>query len=122
MSELNPHDSAAILGGQNSSPITAVVLGGIAGVQQRLASESIVAKLRALQDISQYGNSGIDLAIQALSDPTEEVKRLARKLLRNQTGEEGKSALLSREPLHYFTTLNDWRWEVYNPEIGIVDP
>jgi hypothetical protein len=122
MSELNPHNTDAILGGQNPSPTTAVVLGGIAGVQQRLASESIVAKLQALKDVNQYGTSGIDLALQALSDPAEEVKRLARKLLRNQTGEEGRSALLSREALHYFSTLADWQWEFYNPEIGIVDP
>jgi hypothetical protein len=123
MSESNPQKSDAVLGGQNPPPLDAVVLGGLDGFTQRFASESLSAKLQLLKDIIKYGAVGIDLALQALSDPSAEVQRLARKLLRTQAGEEGKAALLDREPLGYFTTLSDWRWEIYNPEVGIIiDP
>jgi hypothetical protein len=122
VSELNPRNSDAVLGGQNPAPINAAILGGLAGAKQRLESESLVTKLQALKDTIQYGSDGINLALQALCDPNEDVKRLARRLLRTQAGVEGRSALLERQPLSYFTTLSDWRWEIYNPEIGIIDP
>jgi hypothetical protein len=41
MSQPNPNDTDAILGGQNPPPINAVILGGLAGVKQRLESESM---------------------------------------------------------------------------------
>lgn len=122
MSQSNPNNSDAVLGGQNPAPINAVILGGLDGAKQRLESESLAAKLQALKDGLKYGTDGINLALQALSDPTDEVKRLARKLLRNHAEEDRKAALLEHDPLSYFTTLADWRWEVYNPEVGIVDP
>ncbi|WP_310485846.1 hypothetical protein [Chamaesiphon sp. VAR_48_metabat_403] len=122
MPETNPQESDAVLGGQNPPPINAAILGGLAGAKQRLESESIVAKIQALKDTIQYGTDGINLALEALADPNDDVKRFARRLLRDRAGEAGKAALLDREPLSYFTTLADWRWEIYNPEIGIVDP
>jgi hypothetical protein len=122
MSETNPHQSDAVLGGKTPPPVNAAILGGLAGAKQRLESESTVAKIQALKDTIQYGTDGINLALDALADPNDDVKRFARRLLRTQAGEEGKAALLDREPLSYFTTLADWRWEIYNPEIGIVDP
>jgi hypothetical protein len=120
MSELNPKDSDAVLGGQNPPPINGAILGGLAGAKQRLESESIAGKIKALQDAMHYGTEGINLAIQTLTDPNDNLQRLARRLLRNQP--EGAKALLDYEPLSYFTTLNDWRREVYNPTVGIVDP
>jgi hypothetical protein len=122
MSETNPYQSDAVLGGQNPPPVNAAILGGLAGAKQRLESESTVAKIQALKDTIQYGTDGIILALDALADPNDDVKRFARRLLRTQAGEEGKAALLEREPLSYFTTLADWRWEIYNPEVGIIDP
>jgi hypothetical protein len=122
MSQPTPNNSDAVLGGQNPAPINAVVLGGLAGAKQRLESQSLVAKLQALQDTVQYGTDGVDILLQALADPAAEVKRLARRLLRSHFEAARKSALLEQDSLSYFTTLADWRWEVYNPEIGIVDP
>ncbi len=122
MPESNPQSSDAVLGGANPPPINAAILGGLAGAKQRLESESIVTKIQALKDTIQYGTGGIDLALEALADPNDNVKRFARRLLRDRAGEAGKAALLDREPLSYFTTLADWRWEIYNPEVGIVDP
>jgi hypothetical protein len=122
MSDLNPQNVDAVLGGQNPPPVNAVILGGIAGAKQRLAIESIVAKLQALQDAVSYGNDGIELTLQALTDPADEVKKLARRLLRTHFEAARKAILLTDNPLSYFTTLAEWRWEVYHPEIGIVDP
>jgi hypothetical protein len=41
MSQTNPNNSDAVLGGGNPAPINAVVLGGLAGAKQRLESESL---------------------------------------------------------------------------------
>ncbi|MBD2096393.1 HEAT repeat domain-containing protein [Trichocoleus sp. FACHB-591] len=124
MSELTPQprSSDAILGGQTLPPVMGAVLGGLAGVKQRLKSETLVARLSALREAIQYGDSGIDLAIQALSDSSEPVRRLACRLLRSQGDERGREALLNHQPLTYFTTLADWRFETYNPQVGITDP
>jgi hypothetical protein len=115
-----PQSSDAILGGKTPPPVTGAVLGGLEGAKQRLESENIVTRSLALRDAFRYGDRGIDLAVQALSDRSEEFQRLALRLLRNH--ETGKQALLERQPLNYFTTLADWRHEVYNPQVGIVDP
>jgi hypothetical protein len=104
MSELNSHESDAVLGGQNPPPVNAAILGGLAGIKQRLESESLRARLHALTDATQYGSDGIDLLLQSLTDDDEDICRLARRLLRNQTGEAGKEALLGEDPLSYFTT------------------
>jgi hypothetical protein len=122
MSEPNPHESDLVLGGQNPPPVDAVILGGLAGVKQRLKSESIVQRLQALNDTVQYGGNAIDLALQSLSDNDNKVRRLAKRLLRDRLSESGKEALLDCELISYFTTFNDWKQEIYNPEVGIVDP
>lgn len=117
-----PRSSDAILGGQTPPPVTGAVLGGLAGAKQRLESEALVARLSALQEAIQYGDQGIDLAVQALSDSAEPVRRLAGRLLRSHGEERGRDALLNHQPLSYFTTLADWRFETYNPQVGITDP
>jgi hypothetical protein len=122
MSELNPRNSDAILGGQTPPPTTGAILGGLAGAKQRLESETILARLSALTEAFRYGEQGNDLAVQALNDSSDEVQQLAYRLLRSQGSEKGKQALLNHQPLRYFTTLSDWRFETYNAEIGITDP
>jgi hypothetical protein len=122
MSVPNPHESDLVLGGQNPPPIDGAILGGLAGVKQRLTSESIVQRLKSLNNAVQYGERAIDLARQALKDEAHQVRRLAKILLRNRLGEAGKEALLTCDPMSYFTMLNDWEQETYNPEIGIVSP
>ncbi len=120
MTEPTPRNSDAVLGAQTPPPTTGAILGGLAGAKQRLESEAISARLTALKDAFQYGEQGIDLAIQALSDSTEEVQQLACRLLK--LSDHGKQAILEHHPLSYFTTLADWRHEIYNPQIGITDP
>jgi hypothetical protein len=122
MPESIPDESDLVLGGQNPTPINAVTLGGLAGIKKRLKMESLQTRFQALTDAIQYGTDGVDLLIESLTDDDEDICRLARRLLRNQTGESGKEALLVEDPFGYFTTLNDWRAVTYYPGIGIIDP
>jgi hypothetical protein len=81
MSETNPHKSDLVLGGQNPPPTNAAILGGLAGVKQRLESESIEQRIQTLNDTVQYGKDSIDLLMQSLSDSADEVSKLAYELL-----------------------------------------
>jgi hypothetical protein len=121
MADINPRESDLVLGGQNPPPVDGAILGGFAGVKQRLESESIAERIQALNNAIAYGDDGIDLALRSLTDPVRKVKKLARTLLKYRLGEKGKLALLDREPLQYFNTFDDWQQEIYNPEIGITD-
>jgi hypothetical protein len=122
MSEPNPRESDLVLGGQNPLPVDAAILGGLAGVKQRLESESVAERLLALNNSIQYGSSAIYLALHSLTNDSQEVRRLAKKILRDRLGEAGKEEFLDRATMSYFITLNDWQQEIYNPEVGIVDP
>jgi hypothetical protein len=122
MSETNPRQSDLVLGGQNPPPTNAAILGGLAGAKQRTENASIGQRLQVLNNALKYGDSAINLALHSLIDPADEVKQLARKLLRTQLGNNGKKALLDREPLSYFITPNNWRQEIYKSDIGILDP
>ncbi|WP_310427505.1 hypothetical protein [Chamaesiphon sp. VAR_48_metabat_135_sub] len=122
MSELNPRNTDVVLGGQIPTPKDGVVLGGLARIEQRLASESLSLRLQGLKDIIHYGDRGVDIAIEALSDRNLQIRQLAGKLLRIHGGERGRNILLDYQPLSYFNTFADWRREIYNPQIGIIDP
>lgn len=121
MSELTPRESDLVLGGKNPPPTNAAILGGLAGVKQRLKSESIAERLWALNNSIQYGSSAIYLALHSLTDDSRKVRRLAKKILRNRLGEAGKEEFLDRATMSYFATLNDWQQEIYNPELGMID-
>jgi hypothetical protein len=122
MSELNPRHTDAILGRQIPTPKDGVVLGGLARIEQRLTSQSLPLRLQGLKDIIYYGDRGIDIAIGALSDRNLQIRQLAGKLLRIHGGERGRNILLDYQPLSYFNTFADWRREIYNLQIGIIDP
>jgi len=51
-----------------------------------------------------------------------QVKGFASRLLKESGGEKGKQALLEFDPYLYFTKLDDWEVEEFNPEVGIVNP
>ena len=80
-----PKEYDAVLGGQSQIPIAAAVLGGIAGVKQRLHSPSIEPRMAAVKDAPKYGDAGLNIAIQALLDPALEVQRVAYLVLRERT-------------------------------------
>ncbi|MBD2613615.1 MAG: HEAT repeat domain-containing protein [Nostoc sp. GBBB01] len=114
-----PREYDAVLGGD--APDSRAVLGGIAGVKSRLKSGVFELQVAALTDALNYGNAGLDLVIDALQDSSHKIHKIAVELLQ-QTEGKGKQALLGYQPGLFFTTLNDWTAEKFNPETGITNP
>jgi hypothetical protein len=79
-----PREYDAVLGGQNSIPVNAAVLGGIPGVKSRLAAPAIEVRIAALSEAQKYGEAGLDLIIQALHDESMQVKFVAYSLLKDR--------------------------------------
>ncbi len=127
MTDINPRESDLVLGGQNPPPTNAAILGGLAGVKQRLESESISERLWALNNSVRYGNDGIRLAIKALTDVDPEIQHLASKLLRYQFSTAGEKALVDYVSLqtigyYYATVPQESSRKMYSHEVGILDP
>ena len=118
----NPREYDLVLGGNNPPPIDGVVLGGIAGVERRLSSHEITAKLDAVTEALKYGDEGIELIINALQDSSEEFCYSAARILKQQDSLDAKQALLDYDPYLFFTTLKDWNHIRFNPEVGISNP
>lgn len=117
-----PKEFDAVLGGKAPPPINGVVLGGLEGVKHRLKSSNIEVQIAALSEALNYGDAGIHLVIEALQGNSERLQRSAARLLREKGGLKGKLFLLDYDPWLFFTRLEDWRVENYNPQIGIFDP
>ncbi|MEG3898463.1 MULTISPECIES: formylglycine-generating enzyme family protein [unclassified Microcoleus] len=79
-----PREYDAVLGGQNSIPVNAAVLGGIPGVKSRLASPIVEVRIAALSEALKYGEAGLDLIIQALHDESMQVKFAVYSLLKDR--------------------------------------
>ncbi|MEL7246517.1 MAG: hypothetical protein AAGM40_29960, partial [Cyanobacteria bacterium J06573_2] len=123
MSENQPREFDAVLGGSTSPIFTSAVLGGIEGVKQRLQSKNVDARFDALWDALNYGEAGLYLIAQRLHDSSQKVYRYAELLLRERGGEKGKQALVDYNPWKYITRINkNWQIQKYNPEKGIVFP
>lgn len=75
MTTQQPREYDAVLGGQNSIPPDAAVLGGIAGVKNRLASPIVESRIAALDEALQYGDAGWEV-LKNTSQPDAE-KRMA---------------------------------------------
>lgn len=94
MSEPNqPKKYDIVLGNQSIAPVSAVVLGGLEGVKQRLSTEVIEHKIATLPLALNYGEEGLTLVIEALNDPADQVKELAYTLLKDIKGSKVKVAL-----------------------------
>jgi hypothetical protein len=100
-----PREYDAVIGGQNSIPVNAVVLGGIAGVKSRLASPILEARIVALSEALKYGEAGLDLIIQALQDESLLVKFAAYSLLKNRNEEKIKQHLHNYSPIFDFDVI-----------------
>lgn len=88
-----PREYDAVLGGQNSIPVNAAVLGGIPGVKSRLASPAVEVRIAALSEAPKYGEAGLDLIIGALHNESMQVKIAAFSLLKNRDEEKIKQHL-----------------------------
>jgi COMPASS component SWD3 len=69
-----PREYDVVLGGSAATPSSGVVLGGLHGVKSRLASVSFEVRVSAVKDALNYGETGINLVIQALQNSLEEVQ------------------------------------------------
>jgi hypothetical protein len=117
-----PREFDAVIGGDASSLNYGVVLGGIEGVKSRLKSPDFEVKIAALEDAINYGDAGLDLVIEALNSSSQQMQRYIARLLKRKGREKGKQALLDFDPWLYFTKLEDWIREDFNPEVGIINP
>ena len=91
-----PYD--AVLGNQNQPCEGAAVLGGIEGVKLRLSNENLQVRIKALHQALNYGESGIDLIIEALEDQSPQVQIKAHSLLIPLSEQKVKQALLEFNP------------------------
>lgn len=104
----NPHQPReydAILGGLNSSPMNAAVLGGIDGVKQRLAHPEVKIRVAALTEALKYGRAGLGLLMGALQDDAKEVQSMAFSLLTQRTELKVKHHLMKFLPYFEFETI-----------------
>lgn len=76
-----PKHYDAVIGGQNSPPVSGVILGGLDAVKQRFSSGNVEQKIAALYDALNYGKPGLDLIIEALNDESGQVGQAAFWLL-----------------------------------------
>lgn len=112
-----PREFDAVLS-NSSSPKEGAVLGGLAGVKSRLNSAILEVRISALTTALNYGDAGIDLIIKSLQD-VEQVQRYAIQILLHKGGAKGKQALLDYDPKLFFTTLQHWDIQTYNPQLSI---
>ena len=129
MSENQPREYDAVLGGGNQPPIYGVVLGGIEGVKRRLANSVADVRAIAITQAANYGIEGLDLIIEALNDCSGIVRGVAYEILKQKLKEpfmQGSKTRVRKELgnfdiLRIFTTLDDWVVQDFNPDIGIID-
>jgi formylglycine-generating enzyme required for sulfatase activity len=76
-----PQEFDAVLGGHTGYYLSSAVLGGIEGVRQRLACNSVNQRLKALKDALNYGRVGSDAIAKALQDKAWQVRSRAYTLL-----------------------------------------
>jgi hypothetical protein len=100
-----PQDCDVVLGGQNPPPISGAVLGGLPGVQRRLSSALVEERVGAIAQLSQHGQTGLDLLIQALQDPSIQVQKAAYRLLCQRQELTVKSALRHYDTYPLFECL-----------------
>lgn len=97
-------------------------------IKNNLASDNLETRMSAISEALKYGDRGLDLIVkfgfdtivEALTDRSPQVRRFARKLLKEKGGAKGKKILLDRDL--YFTTFKDWDIHNYHIEDGIYDP
>ncbi|MBC1237973.1 hypothetical protein [Nostoc sp. 2RC] len=97
----NPREYDAVLGNQQI-PVYAAVLGGIEGVKHQLATDAIEHRIAALSKALKYGDKGLNLVIQALYDPEDQLKEEAYRLLKSREEVEIQNILHGFISQHYF--------------------
>ncbi len=100
-----PREYDAVLGGQNSIPVNAAVLGGIPGVKMRLASPAVEVRIAALSEALKYGEAGLYLIIRGLQDESMQAKLAAYSLLKDRNEEKIQQHLRNYSPIFEFDVI-----------------
>lgn len=101
--QTQPKSQDAILGGQ--VPPTGVVLGGLDGIKQRLASGVRDQQTAAATQALQYGEAGLDLLLQALQKESIQLPWAAYWALSQRTEAAVNDALSQQNPYRSFQRL-----------------
>jgi len=101
----SPRANDAVLGSETPLQVDGVVLGGIEGVKQRLASTTVEQRLAALSDALNYGEAGLDLVLEALQDESLQVQSAAYFLLKDSGSSKVKQYLSNYLPWFEFDVV-----------------
>lgn len=93
-----PYD--AVRGGELPPPVSAVVLGGLAGVKHRLSSCVSEHRIAALKESLNYGDAGLKIVIKICKSETGPVQRAGCDLLRQRL------SAIAHEKLQAFVAAN----------------
>lgn len=105
-SSLNqPRNHDAVLGDQATAPSGSVVLGGLAGIQRRLTSDSVDQRIAALWELQKLGQ-GLDWIVRSLQDPSLRVQKVAYLLLQARPEAHAQQALQNYSPYALFECLH----------------
>ncbi len=119
MSEIQPANTDAILGGQNSLTTDTVVLGGIEGIKQRLTSQDEQIQKSALRAALTYDGKGLELLIDIWKNDSYKLKWQAFSLLRTRAEERVKHALFEYNPWLNMSCIHSWEQDSIAQSIAI---
>ncbi|MEH2228774.1 MAG: WD40 repeat domain-containing protein [Nostoc sp.] len=114
-----PKQYDAVLGTQNSAPVSSVILGGMEGVKSRLKSVDIEVQIAALKEALNYGEAGLDLVIQAWQYESGKLKWAAYSLLRHREEARVKQSLQEYNPWLKITCLHTLQQNILITAIAI---
>lgn len=101
----HPQSEDAVVGGQNPTLASSVVLGGLEGVKRRLASTEVESKIVALQEALKYGQAGVNLVIQALKNELKPVAKAVYWQLRDASDSLAQQALQEYNPYQFLECI-----------------
>jgi ARM-like repeat domain, GUN4-N terminal len=80
-----PNEFDAVLGNQGIAVQGSMILGGVAGIKQRLNSHSLQVKLAALEDAVNHGMAGLQVLLEYLNDRDLQVQDRVYELLESRS-------------------------------------
>jgi WD40 repeat protein len=112
-----PQSDDAVLGGQNPTLASSVVLGGLEGVKRRLVSTEVESKIVALKEALKYGQAGVDLVIQALNNESKSIAQAVYWQLRASSEPLAQQALQEYNPYQFLQCIFSGHlgWNGTNP-------
>ncbi len=119
-----PQTGDVVLGGETTLPKGAAILGGFAGLKQRLLSPYPQQRSAALGEALQHGPKGVNLVLRALLDPQPAVREVAYHLLKDRTEPKVQQALERYYQRQHYAQLekllSTHQWQAADQETRIV--